>query len=67
MAACHGALRRARLDLVGQLVVSVVYVGVVVAKGVTMLWASSRLPERPATHFGASGRADGWMRRRTLR
>ena len=50
----------------GQLVVSVVYVGVVVAKGVTMLWASSRLPERPATHFGASGRADGWMRRRTF-
>ena len=47
-------------------VVSVAYVGVLVAKGVAMLWAAGQLPERPATHFGASGRPDGWMRRRSF-
>ncbi len=47
-------------------VVSVGYVGVLVAKGVTLLWAAGQLPERPATHFGASGRPDGWMRRRSF-
>ncbi len=35
----------------------------VLGKVVTMVWSSVRLPERMASHFGASGAADGWSSR----
>jgi len=33
---------------------------VVIVRIVTLAWAATQLPDRIATHFGASGAADGW-------
>ena len=36
------------------------YATVVAVRIVTLVWAATHLPEQIATHFGASGAADGW-------
>ncbi len=40
-----------------------VYGLVLVARVITIAWAAVMLPDRVASHFGASGAANGWMSR----
>lgn len=62
MEATKGDVMAAR-QVVSPTTTWVLYGLVVLTRAASIAWAAARLPDRVASHFGASGSANGWMSR----